>query len=273
MIRETCPERTTRVVLCAADSIAADLIARHASFPGKVVITGAPMFDHDVQDQRALPDGKVLSERRAHIRSKLGISSEQLVVLIAGQSAGLLEVVQLLVGALQAIHNRLQYRVRAVVRHHPRAKPEDTQRVMDFMHSSPIAIFDVDPLEVALFPNSDSMVPMADIVLSGYSTTNYYAILWQVPAVVYAATPILSAKFHNDKHLDEIPEVKAGAAWSVSSIEEMQAVIMDVAAHRNGEQSTHLREMREAQAQLCRFHDGNAARRVWGEVNRPLRYV
>lgn len=53
----------------------------------------------------------------------------------------------------------------------------------------------------------------------------------------------------------------------------MQAVIMDVAAHRNGEQSTHLREMREAQAQLCRFHDGNAARRVWGEVNRPLRYV
>lgn len=39
-------------------SIAADLIARHASFPGKVVITGAPMFDHDVQDQRALP-GKI----------------------------------------------------------------------------------------------------------------------------------------------------------------------------------------------------------------------
>lgn len=65
---------------------------------------------------------------------------------------------------------------------------------MDFMHSSPIAIFDVDPLEVALFPNSDSMVPMADIVLSGYSTTNYYAILWQVCFAPHVYATIVGIK-------------------------------------------------------------------------------
>jgi hypothetical protein len=94
----------------------------------------------------------------------------------------------------------------------------------------------------------------------------------QVPAVVYVATPTLAAKFRAEKQLDSPPEVAAGAAWSVSSGEQLMRVL--VLVHERGTvdgpneggrvaMGAVDSRMRRAQQQLCEHHDGRAAQRVW----------
>jgi hypothetical protein len=92
---------------------------------------------------------------------------------------------------------------------------------------------------------------------------------------VYAATPTLASKFRAEKQLDSPPEVAAGAAWSVSSGEQLKRVLLRV--HAKGAlgavdgpvegggvaMAAADSRMRRAQQQLCEHHDGRAALRVW----------
>lgn len=45
------------------------------------------------------------------------------------------------------------------------------------------------------------------MVISGYSSTNYFAMMAGIVGVVYADVPKLTARFHQDKNVDVVPEV------------------------------------------------------------------
>ena len=66
---------------------------------------------------------------------------------------------------------------------------------------------------------------MADVVASGYSTTNFYAMLQNRTGVVYMAVPEIMHQFRNDKHLDMMPEVAAGAALSATDGDEFSDIL------------------------------------------------
>ena len=57
------------------------------------------------------------------------------------------------------------------------------------------------------FASSEEIIAAADIVISGYSSTNYYAMMVGLVGTVYAHVPALVEKFKHDKKLDAVPEV------------------------------------------------------------------
>jgi hypothetical protein len=84
--------------------------------------------------------------------------------------------------------------VRVSLCEHPRQTSEERRLSGGVLREAPPGL-----LLAPVIGDSDSMVPGADVVVSGYSTTNYYAILWGVPAVVYAATPKVAARYYSDE--------------------------------------------------------------------------
>ena len=65
------------------------------------------------------------------------------------------------------------------------------------------------------YPTTVDLLPAADVVMSGFSTTNYFAILLGLRDVVYAGTPQLLADLQAEKGLQRPPETTAGAGWCV----------------------------------------------------------
>ena len=57
------------------------------------------------------------------------------------------------------------------------------------------------------FGSSEDLITSADIVISGYSSTNYYAMMVGITGTVYAHVPALVERFMQDKKLDAVPEV------------------------------------------------------------------
>ncbi|KAK3262173.1 hypothetical protein CYMTET_28955, partial [Cymbomonas tetramitiformis] len=267
-----CPPAAQSTVVYVADSLAKEIIDTHSTFRGDVAVMGAlmgdvavmgaPMYDAVVRAQTETEGG----QRRLEVRRELGISQEALVVLIAGQPVATSEILQLVLDTLllERINNILPRQVRILLRPHPRTLPDEESKTESVLATAPEEFFDADTTAAVLRASSESLVPAADIVISGYSTTNYYAILWQVPAVVYAAIPTLMNKFQKDKHLAQVPEVAAGAAWSVAQPTDLGHVVQDVLSTRPSQEAEAIQR---AQVALCKFHDGHAARRVWYDIS------
>jgi len=264
-----CPARAHAPTICVSDRIAESLIASHTSFKGRVVVTGAPMFDREIQLLHSSESAQANQRRR--VRDALGVQEEELLVLLAGQSAGTTEVLQVVLDAVKLLQTETlmhKAQVKVLVRPHPRAPAEDLQAVRALTLAAPLGLVFSNTSALAHFATSDSLVPGADVVVSGYSTTNYYAILWKVPGVVYVGTEILKKKFWKDKHLDMVPEVKEGAAWEVTTPETMKHVINHVQTYMKTHLvSPQLENIFNAQERLCKYHDGFAAKRVWAIIS------
>jgi len=205
-----------------------------------------------------------VTNERARVRRALRLPSAEttLLVLVVGQISGTDEVLEMVLGALRLSASPQSARI--VVRMHPRATSDDVSRTAGVQARAPPELFDVDPAALDAFASSEDILAGADLVVSGYSTTNFFAILEGLSGVVYASTKTLRAKYRRDKKLDVPPEVEAGAAWEAGTAEELATVIGLL--RRGPEGSPEMRELVKAQQALTSKYDGKAAERAWRAV-------
>lgn len=246
--------------LCVTDEFARSMVLQE--FPrlaDRVVVTGGPQFDKTIEVK------KNWQERRRVLREALNVDNDQAVFLIAGGLNGTAEILALLEGGITKVNRVDQSKV--ILRAHPRATDADKQLVQRYLDSTRYRWFtDVDR---SLAPTSDDLLPGVDFVLSGYSTTNYFGILYEMPGVVYVGTPAFKRDLKAEKGLDRPPEVEIGAGWYVQNADDMANVISAVrfgAARVPDLAVDNLFKIVAAQKAIASFNDGRAAERVWHEM-------
>jgi hypothetical protein len=227
----------------------------------RVVVTGGPQFD------KVLGMKLTWNERRKAIRA--GLTDDDLLVLIAGQLHDTAELIDLVTVVRKQLN--LYQRLRLCVRQHPRASEEDraaTHALLSSLRDDPFhLLFDI-PVELAR--TSEDIIPAADVVMSGYSTTNLYAILCELPGVIYAGTHLLKQDLLREKRLARPPEVSAGAGWYVETAEDLAHVFEELLRLKKGEESNDVRQIRENQRRIAQYNDGHATDRVWAEMQKLL---
>eukprot|EP00240_Pyramimonas_obovata_P001054 CAMPEP_0118953134 /NCGR_PEP_ID=MMETSP1169-20130426/56028_1 /TAXON_ID=36882 /ORGANISM="Pyramimonas obovata, Strain CCMP722" /LENGTH=465 /DNA_ID=CAMNT_0006900517 /DNA_START=170 /DNA_END=1564 /DNA_ORIENTATION=+ len=244
-----CPSAANATLVTVGDKIGHGLVkSRARKFPGVTLLTGAPQFDAVAE---WIPD---LPRRRASLRSHLGLEEREILLLIAGQPRGTHEMLTLVKEAAFDTGAR----VRVLLRPHPRT-PESERRLEREIRSQVAAAFFVEA-DRAEYPTSVDLLPAADVVMSGFSTTNYFAILLGIRGVVYAGTPSLLEDLSSEKGVSRPPEADAGAGWFVQTAEELQRVLAEV---RATPESEAMQKVRLAQEGLSAGVDGQAAKRVW----------
>ncbi|TSC64117.1 MAG: hypothetical protein G01um1014106_265 [Parcubacteria group bacterium Gr01-1014_106] len=224
-----------------------------------VIVTGGPHFDKVVEMRRTR------EERRRTLRQALNVGTKEPVFLIAGGVGGTDEILELLEAAIEQAG--LAETAKVILRAHPRAREEDKVLTAAFMNAPkyPGWFTDVDR---ALAPTSDDLLPAADFVLSGFSTTNTIGILLQMPGVVYVGTPTLKKDLMDEKKLERPPEVEAGAAWYVQTAADMAGVI--TAIRLGARDVPHMLKIVAAQERIASFNDGKATERVWAEMQKLM---
>mmetsp|Transcript_62 Transcript_62/g.106 ORF Transcript_62/g.106 Transcript_62/m.106 type:complete len:387 (-) Transcript_62:468-1628(-) len=275
--QRACPARSQRLeaarcegssdvclLMAVADSIAQEQVLKHSGYQGALAITGSPQFDETIRRRSEGGSGQAaaqmwLARERAAVRVRLGVGGRDFVLLLAGQPVGDDEVLQLVVDGLKEA--ALLQRVWVLHRSHPRQSADELAAYRRVQEAAPAEWFQVATKTMEAFHSSEELIAGMDVVVSGYSSTNYYAMLAGVPGVLFADVPKVTAKFRADKRLETVPEVAAGAGWLVSSGTELAHAVQAAL-----EGSPEAIAMRERQAQLCRFHDGGAAARVWGRL-------
>lgn len=238
--------------LCVTDEFSRAMVLQEfRNLADNIVVTGGPQFD------RVLEMKKTWDERRQKIRQEVGAKDDDLVFLVAGQPSGTAEVLTLLEAGITFAN--VERRAYVVLRQHARATEEDRQAVRTYA-SSPLQRGWFRYVDHAVAPTKEDILPGADFVLSGYSTTNYYGILLGMPGVVYCGTPLLLQDLKREKGLDRPPEVQAGAAWYATTPQDMEVIILAVT--RAGIEPG----MQRAQQRIQSFNDGHATDRVWAEM-------
>jgi len=244
--------------LCVTDEFARDMVLRE--FPDlrdRIAVTGGPQFDKTITVKKSW------AEHRRQLREALQVTGEQGVFLIAGGLNGTAETLELLEAGIEQAG--LAQTATVILRAHPRAMEEDKRLAKQYMDSTGRQWFtDVDR---SLAPTSDDLLPGVDFVLSGYSTTNYFGVLYEMPGVVYVGTPAFKKDLMAEKGLDKPPEAEIGAGWYVTTADEMARVITEV---RRGEASTDLQKVKDAQRRIAAHNDGHATDRVWSEMQKLM---
>jgi len=245
-------------VVCVSDEFSKALMVQ--KFPSgaakeDIVVTGGPQFDKLVALREEW------NARRERIRR--GFPPDHLVALVAGQPGGTAEVIMLLEGAAK----RLKKEMTVILRQHSHSSELDQQLTqMVVKHLLPHGMLNFRDMKEVASVNED-LLPGADLVLSGYSTTGYAGILCGMPGVVYCGTPALRWEFRREKRLDRPPEVEAGAGWWVETADDLAKVITEL---RTTPESEAVQKVREAQAQIARYNNGHATDNVWAEIQKLL---
>jgi len=247
--------------------IAFDRICVHDAFAGALLeeaglasaaslrLTGGPQFDRVIGMRR---DWDAL---RAGLRHSVSLRSEDFVVLIVGDTEGTVDLLELLELGLSR-SGRADAKV--ILRAHPRATAEEREKGEAYMRTTSLRFVDV-PADLRL--SSDDFLPASDIVMSGFSTTNYIGLLCQMPGVVYVGTPVFRDSHMREKGMAVPPEASNGAAWYARTSEDLGRVIRDVTElFRNQVASPELSAICAKQRQLAETADGQAAQRVWNEM-------
>lgn len=244
--------------LCVTDDFARDMVLQE--FPrlqDRVVVTGGPQFDKTIEVK------KNWAENRCQLREAMEVTDDHTVFLVVGGLNGTAEMLKLLeVGIDQA---NLAQSAKVIFRNHPRATDEDKRLLKQYMDTTKRHWFvDVDR---RIAPTSEDLLPSADFVLSGYSTTNYFGVLYGMLGVVYVGTPAFKRDLMAEKGLNRPPEVEIGAGWYVQSSADMTRVITVV---RLESRVGSLFKIVEAQKKIASFNDGHATERVWQEMQKLM---
>lgn len=231
-----------------------------------VIVTGGPQFD------KTLGVKQNWHEHRQQLREELGIKKDSPVFLLAGQLNGTAEALALLTEAI--FRCGLDTKAKVIVLPHPRSTYLDQQLLWYCENSlglnAPIRLMiektSLAKLALRRMPSED-LLPAVDYVVSGYSTTNYYGVLYGMSGVVYLGTPSFHWDLWQEKKLLRPPEVEAGAGWYVESLEDFVRVITAVQA---GDASPEVQALKQRQKEMAAYNDGHATDRVWAEMVKLL---
>ncbi|XRB22984.1 O-fucosyltransferase family protein [Pseudoscourfieldia marina] len=316
------PSADRMYAFLAADNTAKDVLIAHSTYTGRVDVVGAPMYDEGVRQRRAAArgagaskvpaalatDGLLADEwrRRGVLRKMLRMDpTRDTLVLVAGQTTGTAQIVDAVCHGLKrffgedsggAAKGRLG---KLLLLEHPRSPPRD-RAAAAAARARCTATHDVNLTNLGLAKEdsaallamrSEEWLPVADVVASGYSTTNFYAMLQNRTGVVYMAVPEIMHQFRNDKHLDMMPEVAAGAALSATDGDEFSDILELVLWSRwlfdpktarlapwwgaeamapGVDPIRRLREVAGKRDALLAVHDGSASVRVIGVMREAL---
>lgn len=173
----------------------------------KLAVEGNPFYEEMLRKAR---EGDGLTGKRENIRSKIKAKKNHVVILVAGQMNDTALILTMIAEAVTRLR-LVKEEVKVIVRAHPRATPED-KRALDAYLAATGNTWFVDPgKDVA--PTSDDCLPGADFVLSGFSTTSYLGILYEMQGVIFVGTSGLMKDLKEEKELDVPAEVEAGWAW------------------------------------------------------------
>ena len=235
-------------------------------------MNGAPQFDAAFKRRATF-----LAERAA-VRRKLRLRAGDVLVFLVGQPHGADELCRMAVAATAG-----RPRARVLVRLHPRAEPAAREAVETIRRERPGLFFD-KAHSSALFKSSEEILPGADVVVSGHSTTGDFAILLGMPGVVYSQTAAFLSVLEREKGVRAQPQVEAGAAFAMRSAADLARVVDAIgewAAAVDGRgvarvapamvQDPALRAVLEAQLKYSSKDDGRAARRSWDMIQGCVR--
>ena len=246
--------------LCVINPRARQLILRE--FPelaGRVSVTGGPQFD------KAVAMKEKWAARRQVFRHELKVTLEP-VFLVVGGLNGMAEMLQLLEEGIAMAGIADQAKV--ILRTHPRAMPEDQEAARRFQETTARRWFtDISPV---FAPSSDDLLPAVDFVLSGYSTTNYLGVLYQMPGVVYLGTPAIRRDLFREKGLKLPPEVEAGAAWYATTGSDIAKAIRAVYLNQPDDQTLAGIKQKQQETASASYSDGHATDRVWQEMEKLM---
>ncbi len=244
--------------LCVTDELARTMVLQ--KFPklkDNVEVTGGPQYDKTIAVKRRW------QERRCELREALNTDENHSVFLVAGGLNGTVETLELLDAGIE--QSGVTAFAKVIVRVHARASIPDKKETEQYFKATKRTWFtDVDK---SVAENSTDLLPGVDFVLSGYSTTNHFGILYGMPGVVYVGTPAFKRDLKAEKGLERPPEVEAGAGWYVQNGADMADVIM---ALQPDVPLPKVRKLMDAQKRIASYNDGNAAERVWEQMQRLM---
>lgn len=244
--------------VCVTDEFAKAQIMGKFNLKHCLIVTGGPQFDKAVEIK------KTWGERRRTLREALGVSDKQPVFLIVGGKNGTAEILHLLEKAIEIAG--LAEAARVILRVHSRATDEDKRQTAEYFNSTKRKWF--AEVDKSLAPTSDDILPGVDFVLSGFSTTNYLAILYGIVGTVYVGTPAFQKDLMEEKGLRRSPEVEIGAGWYVQDEAELAKVIREVRMDKIYPQA--VLDLAMKQMKVAGSHDGKAAERVWQEMQKLM---
>lgn len=185
--------------VCVLDDFAARLW-REDGFTGEIHVTGNPAFDRFSEID--------VSAERKRLREKFGVGKDTRVLIYLGEGtrpateAADRKTFALVTAALREPACR---DITLIVRPHPRA-------TNTAYYSELFAGMDV--LDTSAIPFSEHLLPMADIVVSGYSTGLIHACLLRIPAVS-VLLPDAGRALLKAIGLDDFPPNTTGATIGV----------------------------------------------------------
>lgn len=243
-------------MICVSDEFAREQLLNYsAALVGRIIVTGDPQFD------KTLEVNQNSQERRQKLRRAMDVDDDELVFLIAGQLNGTAEAVVL----VHEMALKKKYRVRMVVRQHTRATWIDDALLERCCAAIPRSYFiDTTPILAAA---SEKLLAGVDFVLSGYSPTNHFGILYEMRGVVYVGTPSFRWDLWREQGLEKPLEVQLGAGWYVETPEDLVHVIEEV---QKKDPSDELLRLIHSQSIVAGFNDGHAADRVWAEMQKLM---
>jgi len=244
-LRKIKPQLLKNVSVCVVDQFAKKMLVESTGIKGnKISVTGGPQFD------RVLELKKNWDKQRKLIRENL--ADDCLVYLVAGGVNGTGEILSLVKAVLRPQDT-------VIFRQHSRSTMKDktqTENEIVAIKQAGGKFLDIDK-SIALY--TESLLAGADFVLSGFSTTNRYAILLGIVGTIYVGTKSFKKDLWTEKKLKLPPEVEYGAGWYVKNTAEMQAVVEEVTSPVVGRRRNQLVKKQQKIAQFC---DGKAVERV-----------
>jgi len=134
----------------------------------------------------------------------------------------------------------------------------------------------VPPQLVQQLVSSDNIVPGADYVVSGYSTTTSYAVMQGLPGSIYLLPPTLQEMLIAEKDMETPYEAQQELAWVARSSAELAHIFQTV--DRGWSCNPHspcaltaaansaLRHLVQHQQHQIKQQGGNAAQKVWSAI-------
>lgn len=174
--------------VCVLDDFSSNLW-KEDGFKGKIYITGNPAFDR-------LIDINVKSERE-RLDSLFGFKNEDHLILYAGQGTTRAseedkKTFRFLADAIRSLDD---YKIRLLVHPHPRAV--ETGYYKEYSRGIPL-------VDISAVPFAENVLPLADVLVSMYSTNLIHACLLRIPAVSILL-PDAGKKTLNEIGLADLP--------------------------------------------------------------------
>ncbi len=226
----------------------AERYLREDGYQGTVAVTGNPSFDKF----RAVD----VAAERTRLRAQLKIPDSSFVILYSGtgtpQSEGEDKATFVfLAEAIRALR-KAQPRIALIARPHPR-----DERPRRYEEYAP----DLLHLDTSAVPLTDDLLPIADAIVSMYSTNLIHACYLRIPAIS-VLLPDAGRKRLAQIHLDDFPPNETGASIGVyeNSVPRLTEIFEKLIAdhsHRG-----FIKKIQDAQMKTFTLDHENAAERV-----------